>query len=57
MNYFDNIVDDDFIPVCCDNMSIEIVTAIIPGIIGGKKESKVLQHICTNCGSMRPELD
>ncbi len=52
-----DIADNCFIPMCCDNMSIEVVIAIIPGIIGIRAEFKKLQHVCVNCGSLRPELD
>lgn len=42
----DYIVDDEVIPACCNTMSIELIE--IEGI---------LKHVCSNCDSMRPELD
>jgi len=46
MNCYDNIVDDEVIPMCCDKPTIELVLV-----------HEEYMHICTNCDSRRPELD
>lgn len=40
------IVYSDFIPQCCDNPTVELVVM-----------DNELVNMCTNCGSLRPELD
>ena len=42
----EDVIDSNVIPDCCDNMNIEVVE------VGG-----ILKYMCTNCESMRPELD
>ena len=46
MNWFDDIANDTFIPACCDNPTVELVLI-----------REEYFHMCTNCESMRPELD
>ena len=46
MNCYDNIVDDEVIPMCCDNQKIELVLV-----------REEYMHMYISCGSMRPELD
>ena len=40
------IVDDCFIPACCDNPVVELILV-----------HEEYMHFCTNCESWRPELD
>lgn len=59
MNCFDQgeSIEYEEIP-CCDNPKIELQFRPIhfPGRMYLEIEH-VLKHICTNCGSNRPELD
>ncbi len=42
----EDITEDEFLPQCCDNMSIEMFL-----------EDDMMISRCTNCGSGRPDLD